>query len=122
MSTDKVTTEQRKGIHDRAKSMGYHEGTRAAMRELASIEGPKIGRLSVYAAGIVIDAFDDDERMPQRNRFNKVDWHAIDVETLDDLCLLTDAEIAAAQPDPQHEANFVAGVSKALEIFNLKHQ
>lgn len=118
MSSDKVTTDQRKGIHDRARTIGYNEGLRSGVNQLASYVGPEIGKISLWALAIVIDTSDD--RPSQLKRFNEVEWGALGAETLDDLQALRPEEIAATQDSPTQGNIFAAAVAEALASFNLQ--
>ena len=118
MSSDKVTTEQRRGIHDRARKTGYSEGLRSGVNQIASYLGPEIGKLSLFALCIVLDASDQDP--PPRKAFERVDWQELGATTLDDLQILTPAELAGTQPNPAKGAVFAESIAEALAVFNLQ--
>lgn len=118
MSSDRITTEQRKGIHDRARTIGYNEGLRSGVNQLASYVGPDIGKVSLWAVTIVLDA--NEERTPQREQFSKVAWSELGVETLDDLQALRAEEVAATQANARQGRIFAAAVAEALACFNLQ--
>lgn len=117
MSSDKVTTEVRRGIHKRGRSIGNLEGVRSGVNQLASFIGPKIGETSLHALGIVLDA--DGRELSQKVRFDKVDWQKLGAATLDDLYLLTPEELSATQSDPRDGEVFADSVRSALKFFNI---
>jgi hypothetical protein len=118
VSSDRITTEQRRGIHDRGRKIGTNEGLRSGVNQLASYLGPRVGEVSLFALGIVIDATDDDTT-PQKSHFETVNWEELGAETLGDLTVLTPEELAGTQPNPKQGEAFAAAVSKALAVFNL---
>jgi hypothetical protein len=118
MSSDKITSEQRKGIHDRGRKLGTHEGVRSGVNQLASYIGPEIGKVSLFALSIVLDATDQDP--PPRKAFEYVDWQKLGAVTLEDLQLLTSEELIATQPNAQKGAVFEKAVTEALAVFNLQ--
>lgn len=118
MSSDKITTEQRRGIHDRARTIGYNEGLRSGVNQIAGFVGPDIGKISLWALVVVIDTNDD--RPSQLKRFREVDWDKLGAETLDDLQALRAEEIALTQDTPAKGTIFAAAVAEALATFNLQ--
>lgn len=119
MSSDKITTEQRKGIHDRGRTIGYSEGLRSGVNQFSSYLRPEdIGRASLFALCIVLDA--SDQVPPPRKAFENVDWQKLGAATIDDLQLLTTEELVATQPNPQKGAVFAQAITEALAVFNIQ--
>ncbi len=119
MSSDKITSQQRKGIHDRARSLGYSEGVRSGINQLTMYMSPeKVGELALPLLGVVLDTMSAD--FPAKKRFDWVAWEDMGVDTLGDLYLLNPNELIATQSNYNEGLLFSKAIIGALAVFNMK--
>lgn len=120
MSSDPVIQEQRRGIHQRARKMGYAEGLGAGVQQLAAYVGPAIGAVSVYALVIGMEAKDVGKET--RDRFANTIWPEVGVETLEDMSITDNETIAQTQGTRRHATELIAAIDVALPLFNLSRE
>lgn len=119
MSTDPTIAAQRRGIHERARKQGYAEGLSSAANQLSAYI-PDVGRLSVYALAIGMEAKEVDGLCIKR--FGDTDWPTSGIDTLEDMTIADNKTLEQIQAGTLNPSELIRAIDLALPVFNLRRQ